>query len=54
MVQDDHRPLRERQCGQGVGDRVDGEVALGLSRGFRARVGYVFEQVEGVGVPGRG
>ena len=33
MVQDDHRPLRERQCGQGVGDCVDGEIPFGLSGG---------------------
>ena len=36
MVKDHHCPLGERQRGQRVGDRVDGEVALGLRGGLRA------------------
>ena len=39
MVQHHHRALRERQRGERIGHRVDGEVALGLRGRARDRVG---------------
>ncbi len=54
MVKDDHRPLGERQRGEGVGDRVDGEVALGLLGGLRTGIGDVSKQIELSRRPGRG
>ena len=54
VMKDDHHALRERQREQRVGDRVDGEVPLGLGRGFRGRVGDVRQEVERAGCPGLG
>ena len=54
VVQDHHCPLGERQRGQGVGDRVDGEVALGLRGGLRAGIGHIREEIQGVGTVARG
>ncbi len=52
MVKDYHHPLRKRQGEQGVGDRVDGEIALGLARRApSAESATVGQQVERAGRP---
>ncbi len=53
-MQDHHCPLGERQRGQGVGDRVHGEVALGLRGGLRAGVGHIREEIQGAGAAAAG
>src|SRR5258708_24360737 len=54
VVQYNHDTLGERQRCESVGDRVGGEIALGLRCGLGAVAGYVTEEIEGVCGPAAG
>jgi len=54
VVQDHDRALRERQCGQSVGNRVHGQVPLGLRGGPGDGIGDFIEEIRQFSGPAAG
>ena len=54
VVQDHDRTLRERQCGQSVGNRVHGQVPLGLRGRPGDGIGDVIEEIRQFSGPATG